>query len=476
VLKERHVKPGTVRSTSKTKNISNAAKTDATDSKVNYGLTGWGIEPLVVAPIALLILLGVALTVDPVAVRATSTAVVALSPVWLTLFLLSFFWTTWIDLIRFQFWFGTKMVLLEVVLPPEVEKSPLAMETFMTSIWDSSGETTFLDRTWKGKFRAIWSLEIASNEGRVSFYMYIIRAAREIVESRLYGHFPEAKIIEVEDYASKVHFNLEEWDLFAAEYAKGAAAPLPIKTYYDYELNKDPDAPEKTVDPITNTLELLSSIGKDEYLWLQFIAKARKRDEWYGFYLSGDAYKDAGTKAIKDIMETAAKRVGGEDKEKREQALSRGAMILTQGERDKVEAIEKQLNKLVFETGIRCVYLAKKTVFDNAYKSPIARLFNPYRTGDYNQLNPTRGLIPFDYPWQDFANIRQDFVKKRQLFFYRERAYFYVPYDQAPIFLTIEELASLWHFPNSRVAPPGLERVASKRAEAPAGLPSQPAI
>jgi hypothetical protein len=437
-------------------------------------LRGWGLEPVLFGPLALIILFFTFLAQDPEALGAFFTAFVALSPLWLPVFLFRYGWILWMHNIRYQFWFSQDTVLLEIQLPPEVEKSPLAMEVVLTNMWNSGGEATFIARLWKGTYRPVWSFEIASNEGRVSFYVHMRRSMRNMFEARMYGQFPEAKIVEAEDYARQVNFNLEEYDLWGAEFDKGGAGALPIKTYYEYELDKDPDTPETTIDPLTHALEYFSSMGPGEYAWLQIIAKARKKDEWYGIYKKGDTFIDGGKAEMKKVIENAAKRVAGEDKEALKQAQTRGASILTQGERDKIEAIEKSMSKLVFECGIRGMYLAKRERFNGSNITGIALIFNPFRTVNLNQLNPARGMTVFDYPWQDVRNIRKNRVKNQLMFHYRNRAYFYVPYDQTPVFLNIEELASLWHFPGSSVQPPGLERVPSKRAEAPAGLPTLP--
>ncbi|TSC68958.1 MAG: hypothetical protein G01um101456_421 [Parcubacteria group bacterium Gr01-1014_56] len=438
-------------------------------------LKAWGVEPVLLGPLFLLLLFIIFIWYDSDSIGALFTATLALSPLWVPLFLLRYFWITWMNYIRYQFWLTLDYVLLEVVLPPEVEKSPLAMEVALTTLWNSAGETTFIDRLWKGKCRAVWSLEIASNEGRVSYYIRMRRDWRNIMEARMYGQFPEARITEVEDYTEKVPFKLGEYELFGLEYIKVEAGAVPIKTYYDYELNKDPDVPETTVDPITHILELLSSIGKDEYIWLQYIVRTRKKDEWYGFYKKKDQFKEGGKEEIEKIMRGAgerAKRLAGDDPQAQAQAASRGSSILTETERRRVEAIEKSMGKLIFEVGIRSLYFAKKERFKPIYVTPLVRMFDTYRTADLNQMNHTRGLTIFDYPWQDYHGIRKARIQKELFSHYHDRAYFYAPHDQTPIFLNLEELASLWHFPSSTVNPPGLERVAAKRAEAPTGLPT----
>ena len=92
--------------------------------------------------------------------------------------------------------------------------------------------------------------------------------------------------MEVPDYTRAIHFNLDDYDLFGLEYEKINDRPqaLPIKTYIDYELDKNTDTPETKIDPLTHLFELFGSIGEGQYLWLQIIMRARKKDEWYGFY------------------------------------------------------------------------------------------------------------------------------------------------------------------------------------------------
>src|SRR3989344_7661866 len=213
----------------------------------------WAFDPLVTTPFALALLILYVAAVDPSAIAATFAALVYLSPLYLPVLLFVFFWFTWIHYIRLAFWFNNPMVLLEIQLPPEVEKTPAAMELFLAALWNTGGETTFIQRIWKGQFRPVWTLEIAGSEGQVRFYLHLRKAWKNIVEARLYGQYPEAKIVEAEDYAAKINFNLDEYELFGSEYEKGGAVAqaLPIRTYVDYGLHIAPDNPEPQVDPTT---------------------------------------------------------------------------------------------------------------------------------------------------------------------------------------------------------------------------------
>lgn len=438
----------------------------------NSWLDGWHIETTVVALVGFLIFSITAYAADPDAVIAAIVALVTLSPLWLPIALFFVFWKVWMHYLRFAFWFRQPMTLLHVELPPEVAKSPLAMELVLTGLWNKGGETTFIQRIWKGQFRAITTLELVSNEGRIGFYIHLRKGWKEFMEARIYGQFPEARITEVDDYVDAVPYDPEHYDLWGTEYQKSGdlAEAVPIKVYKEWEMDKNPDTPETKVDPLTNIFEFLATVKSDEYVWIQIVMKARKKDEWYGFY-KGDHFKDDAKAQIKKITEGAIKR-GQEltaDPDEKKKIGSRGAMLLTGGEKYMVEAIENSTSKPVFDCGFRGLYIVKKGKFDITRINNLVCFWDPFR--GMNSLGVTRGKSIFDYPWQDWNNIRSTMISRKMFFWYKHRAYFYVPYDQKEVCMTVEELASIWHFPNSEVRTPALQRVPSRRAPAPANLP-----
>lgn len=438
----------------------------------NSWLDGWHIETLVVSFVGFFILTLTAYAVDPEAVIATIVAIITLSPLWLPCVLAVVFWKIWMHYLRFAFWFKQSMTLLHIELPPEVAKSPLAMELVLTGLWNNGGETTFIQRIWKGQFRAVTTIELVSNEGRIGFYIHLRKAWKEFMEARIYGQYPEARVTEVEDYVEKVPYHPDTYDLWGTEYQKSSdlAEAVPIKLYKDWELDKSPDVPETKVDPLTNIFEFLSTVKSDEYVWIQVIMKARKKDEWYGFY-RGDHYKEDAKEQIKKVTEGAIKRAQEftKDEAEKKKVGSRGSMLLSDGEKQMIEAIENSTSKPVFDCGFRGMYIVKKGKFDLSRINNLVRLWDPFR--GMNSLGVTRGKAIFDYPWQDWNNIRATMISKKLFFWYKHRAYFYVPYDQKEVCMTVEELASIWHFPNSEVRTPALQRVPSRRAPAPANLP-----
>ena len=131
------------------------------------------------------------------------------------------------------------------------------------------------------------------------------------------------------------------------------------------------------------------------------------------------------------------------------------------------------MSKLIFDCGIRVVYCAKKEVFNGINNASIIRFFDTFNSnqGYTNRLGVFNGTTYFDYPWQDIFDIRQNKEKRNLYFKCKHRAYFFVPYDQIQVYMTTEELATLWHFPSSVVQSPSIDRVPAKVSQAPTNLP-----
>jgi hypothetical protein len=434
---------------------------------------GYKIETTIIAGPVIIALACFAWVWDPPTVPATVAMLVALSPIWLPFFLGTMLLVTWVHYVRYHFWFNREMTLLEIQLPAEVTKSPEGIEIFLSSIYNTGSETTFLNRLWKGGFRPVWSLEMASNEGKISFYIHCMKVWMHAVEGRIYGQYPEAKVMEVDDYVTKVPFNLDDYELWGSEYRKmNAVGAIPFKTYVDFSLDKDTDTPETKTDPMVNIWEVMNLMGKDEYLWMQIIIRGHAKQDWYGFPDKDDAFVEDGKKKIKEFMAGAAKRA---QEVLKESDIVDGKMnaLLTEGERDTVKAIEHSFSKNIFDSGMRIVYIAKKEKFKGITGAFLYRGFQVFRNKDSGIIG-TRGMIRFDYPWEDFMGIRERQIKKLLHFHYKYRAYFNVPYDQVPMYLSTEEIATLWHFPWSSTKTPGLNRVPAKTETAPSNLPILP--
>lgn len=185
-------------------------------------------------------------------------------------------WETYLLYIRSKYIRAEERILLEIRIPKEITKSPKAMELFL-EVFQQGYEGELIDRFVKGSVRGWFSLELVSNGGKIHFYLQIPKFFRNIVETRIYSQYPEVEISEVEDYVKEVTFGQPNtpWDVKAWEYSLKKDDAYPIKTYVDYELDKDPKE-EFKIDPMTPLLEFLSTIKPTERVWIQIMIMAAK--------------------------------------------------------------------------------------------------------------------------------------------------------------------------------------------------------
>src|SRR5947209_6512038 len=101
-------------------------------------------------------------------------------PIWLPILTGAVFWQLWVRYVRYAFFLKTEMMLLEIKIPREISKSPLAMEVVLLALHQTGGESTVMDRYWKGQVRAWSSLEIVSIDGEVKFMIWIRKNIRDI--------------------------------------------------------------------------------------------------------------------------------------------------------------------------------------------------------------------------------------------------------------------------------------------------------
>jgi len=388
----------------------------------------------------------------------------------LPIFLAIFFWENWVKYVRAAFFAKQKYVLLELRIPRGIAKSPLAMEVFITSLFQPGGEGDFITKYWEGSVRSWFSLEIASIDGRVRFFIWAKEKFKDMIETQLYSQFPDIEIADVsdKDYTLEVPFDPEKYQYWGCEFVKTAASHLPIKTYTDYGLHEDPKE-EYKIDPITPVIEFLGSLRKGEQAWLQICIRAHGKDEKKpGTWFEKVDWKFAAAEDIK-------KRTKRDVKIDKEKPVNPNVMQLTKGERDQVEAIEKNLSKIPFDCGIRAIYVAKADAFRSTTVAGFGGSFRQYGAQNLNGFK-TAKAPGVSYPWQDLSGKKVLKQKKGLFTKYRYRSFFYdqyIPsgYSGKPFVMTTEELATIYHFPGDVSRTPNLSRVVAKKVEPPQNLP-----
>ncbi len=386
------------------------------------------------------------------------------------IFLALSFWKNWVKYVRAVFFAKQKYTLLELKIPRGIAKSPLAMEVFITSLFQPGGEGDWITKYWDGSVRSWFTLELVSIDGVVRFFIWSKEKFKDMIETQLYSQFPDIEILDVtdKDYAKAVPFDPEKYQYWGCEFVKNAASHLPIKTYTDYGLHEDPKE-EFKIDPITPVIEFLGSLRKGEQAWIQIAIRAHGKDKKKpGTWFEKVDWKHEAAEDIK-------KRTKRDVKIDKDKPVNPNTMQLTKGERDAVEAIERNLSKIPFDCSIRAVYVAKTEAFRGTTTAALSGTFRQYGAQNLNGFK-TAKAPGVKYPWQDRSG-KVVLGQKKSLFNkYRERAFFYEQFiptggSDSSFVMTTEELATIYHFPGDVSKTPTLSRVVAKKVEPPSNLP-----
>ncbi len=379
-------------------------------------------------------------------------------------------WRFWVFYIQQKHISGINWILLEIKLPRDIFKSPLAMEIALSSLMQGGGiGPAWYKQFFLGNMASYASLEIASLEGTLHFYIRLQKKFRPLLEANLYAQYPGIEILEADDYTKKIRYHhltksvsawggnyslSQKWKPTDLKTGKAYTDPkdskekysmkadfLPIKTYVDYGLDKDPKEELKT-DPITPLLEFMGSVGKGEYVWYQILiqdesvynakktgesgkklpkfflnevsgerftlkemAEARKNQiRKFKLIRKGDlAYDQQGNpiqKTIRGKDGTAEQQpvTYAEDREMQSREAE-----LTVEEKNEIEAINKKISKPLALVVMRLMYVTKKENFNGAHVNDVLSILKPF--AGVNSFAPSV-TDPYDYPWQNVGGRR----------------------------------------------------------------------
>jgi len=411
-------------------------------------------------------------------------------------------WIWWLHYIQQDFISGIDFVLLEIIPPRDVLRSPKAMELFINNALYHFSYKGGKEEFWQGAVWFWFSLEIVSIEGQVHFYIRTPTRIRSLIETQMYAQYPQAQVRVAEDYTLAVDEISKEsaWNGWGCEFGLLKPEAYPIKTYIDYGLDKDPKE-EFKVDPISPVIELFGSLQKGEQAWVQIVITPSKKmyhtkGTWFGKH---DWAEEAKQELFKLLLPYTSRR---EDMGEGEKVLKLARIeIRTPSILDRAtKAMSAKTSKLGFETGVRLMYVAKKEAFNMSSRRNVRLIFRQYEAPDINGFNRINSAQADRYSGIFTASPKTIMMlANRMLHEYRERAFFHLPlrhhifsqhYWHWPIpevftldgiikayvhhktfVLNAEELATLWHFPGQILKVPTLERIESKEASPPTNLP-----
>ncbi len=402
------------------------------------------------------------------------------------------------DYIREYYWlqwyFGNNYITLEIKLPKEQLKTPLAMELVFNALWEP-GDSNGWKETWLNlNTLPITSFEVASIGGSIHFFFWVPDKFKPRVESHIYAQFPQAEVIEIPDYTRMIDFNMDTHKIMGFDYSLTSDDPIPIRTYKMLGLDKTAKEEEK-IDPITQTIEVMASIGPNENMWWQVVTRPHKtkykkslttkeriKKAWNDtnpLQLFYDEYKNWDLK-VAEVVDKIYEKYEPKDEEAKKK-FNRSSVILTPQDNDLVKMVTENASRIGYEVGMRTIYFARKEHFDGRQPANMGSMFKAYGGGTpYNNFKPAFVAAANDKWWEPGHAKSVDEIKKLMYPDYAGRRYFnmhgtvghgFYKNQYKQFVLSTEELATLYHFPGSVSQTPTFERIGSATAEAPANLP-----
>lgn len=394
------------------------------------------------------------------------------------------FWNRWLWYVQNDYRQKMEWTLLHVRVPRDVLKTPKAMEqVFAAAHATYSFGVKKYKAWWEGEIEKWTSFEIMADADGPRFYIRVVAETQQAIESAIYAQYPDAEIEIADDYTEKFPSVLpnDTYDLHGADFILSADNALPIRTYEYFESKEE----EEKIDTISTLMEALSHHEGDETTWIQFLIRpiGRATSDWVkeaqkfrDTLLKGEDkkpgfWKHTGSFLRNSIMVFFIK---GSEKKSIEESLEwpekkkeepKKFMELPPGDKTKMEAIDKKMEKLAFETVIRWVYIDHKERLDIARVRGITAWARQFTDENLNSVRP---FIP------TYTVLARQPFKKAKIWFKKRRIYTNYLIRWFPEKFSImntEELATMCHFPSATVKAPGLSRIEAKKGTPPSSLP-----
>lgn len=367
-----------------------------------------------------------------------------------------------------------KCVVLAIDIPKSTEQTPKAIENTFNHLMGAKSSINWKEKWWEGHFWPAVSLELVSIEGYIQYLVRVPTKFRNVVEAAFYAQYPDAEIVEVEDYTNAVPntYPNETHEWWGSEMVLKKSSAFPLRTYVEFE---DKISGEFK-DPMNNFLESIGKLGKGEQFWMQILiipggdALSKMSAEASDKLLGKKQVKKKGVAddlaelPLNILKEMAGIGKGEEKKEEKDQFKM---FNLTPSERKILELIQEKPFKSAFTAKIRWIYHARKENFRVGNIYGHMKGFMKQYAGANSLSTDPRTITKGDYFWQKwFVPQRKRDLMKR----FRERDMYA---GASPYIFNTEELATLYHFPTILEKAPLVKKTESKRAEPPSRLPTR---
>lgn len=330
--------------------------------------------------------------------------------------------------------------LLRIAVPRQNTKSPLAAEQMFAALHGIYRKADVQQEHF--------TFEIAATSQSINFYMLVPTHLRDFIEGQIYSQYPTVEIEQASDYAN---ISLEGKSMAGGEITLTKTDYYPIRTFTNFD-----------VDPLAGITGVLSKIDAGELLAIQ-AALSPIDDSWQKEGLDyvkkikegksvapppplyKELSKASGT-LVKEITAGVFSAVSGASGEKKEEKKE---VKLSGPEEAALKGIESKVTKLGFAVTIRVIAITNDEFLSRTRAESVVGAFKQFNLSNLNGF--TLGDVSSD------ASFLRTFRSRSE--------------GSKPFRLNVEEIASVFHLPDSSVETPSISWAGSKKGEPPLNLP-----
>lgn len=333
--------------------------------------------------------------------------------------------------------------ILQILVPRENDKTPLAAEQMFASIHGILRNQI--------KSMDFVSFEICSTYDQgIRFYVVAPQHLIKFIEGQIYAQYPAAEISHVNDYTQRERVS----------HLTDGRLNQPFVTTQELELSKDYIFPVKTfndfnVDPLAAITAAMSDLGEGEELWVQLLARPLA-NEWQAkskeYITAVREGKDLGQNLFDKFLADMSKALSNLGKTADGSRPAKEVVRLAPGQDEELNMIQAKMLKPGFQFRIR---LITKAVDQFQSEQLMRNVIASYKQFTTSHLN-------------SFTLDAEAELGESMYNLYTRR---FLPKDADDI-LNIEELASVFHLPNITVETPNIMWSRARKAEPPLDLPT----
>ena len=329
---------------------------------------------------------------------------------------LSLFLAGWVGLTLYR-WRGREKesldsVLLEVTVTRNNEIKIDVMEQILAPLTSIKKSSKWYQKPFI--HQPSIAFEIVAKTDDIRFYIWTPKKYKDMLEKQIFGGYPDAEIIEVPE----VNIFNEVGKVAYKSFQLRGENYKPIRVYR-----------EMVTDSLSGLMSAIGKMGVGEAAAIQLMITP-----------TDIPWSREGKKSISDIKKSES------DPEKAKFSTSGKAL----------EAVENKVSKAGFEVSLRVVVVAQSLEMAKVHLTNISTAFEQF-SSEYNGLKGRK--------IKNKGVFVEDFINRYPPMFNL--------WGNRPSVLNVEEIATLFHFPNRQVANQSIHWLNAKTAPCPPEVPTE---